>query len=85
MENGSGEMNNYYRIQFAFLPYEHWEYGNTALEAIATARHDLIESGNASGELGSGAARPAVYGEWDCSSKNFRNDGTHSHNYGMEF
>ena len=56
---------NYYRIKFANLPYDHWEYGNTAIQAIATARHDLIESGNATGELGNATARQAVYKEWN--------------------
>jgi hypothetical protein len=73
---------NYYRIKFSNMPYEHWEYGQTALDAIARARHDLIESGNESGELGSGLARIAVYGEWDCAPHHFHNDGTHSHQYG---
>lgn len=62
--NGTAQEEKYYRIKFANLPYEHWEYGSTALEAIAIARHDLIESGNESGELGSGAARLAAYKEW---------------------
>jgi hypothetical protein len=66
---------NYYRIKFANLPYDHWEYGNTAIQAIATARHDLIESGNATGELGNATARQAVYKEWNNYSWQYTNGG----------
>lgn len=63
---------NYYRIKFTGLPYDVWEYGQTAIEAIANARTDLDATGNAT-------ARPAVYGEWDCSPEHFTNGGEHSH------
>lgn len=67
---------NYYRIKFDSLPYEVYEYGQTALEAIATARKDVDGGGTA-------IARNAVYGEWKCSTMCYRNDGSHSHAYAL--
>jgi hypothetical protein len=73
--NGMATQENYYRIKFANLPYDHWEYGDTALQAIATARHDLIESGNEYGPLGNATARLAVYKEWDYGTDRYTNGG----------
>lgn len=73
--NGTATQENYYRIKFANLGYEHWEYGATALDAIATARHDLVESGNEYGPLGAATARPAVYKEWVSETWRYTNGG----------
>lgn len=70
----------YYRIKLSSEPYDRFEYGRTALEAIQTVKDELLGEGFMF--LGSASARPAVYGEWDCAPHHFHNDGTHSHDYG---
>ena len=62
---------NYYRIKFAYLPYDHWEYGDTAIQAIAAARDDLKECGR----LGNATARKAVYKEWNNYKWQYTNGG----------
>jgi hypothetical protein len=62
---------NYYRIKFAYLPYDHWEYGDTAIQAIAAARDDLKECGY----LGNATARQAVYKEWNNYTWQYTNGG----------
>ena len=62
---------NYYRIKFAYLPYDHWEYGDTAIQAIAAARDDLKECGR----LGNATARKAVYKEWNNYTWQYTNGG----------
>lgn len=59
---------NYYRIKFDSLPYEVYEYGDTALSAISTARADLNATGSAS-------ARNAVYKEWNNGTEHYTNGG----------
>lgn len=80
LTNGTAEAEQYYRIKFRHLPYDHFEYGKDALSAISTAREDFADCGN----VGNATARPAVYGEWDCAPHHFHNDGTHSHDYKLE-
>lgn len=63
---------NYYRIKFANLPYDTWEYGNTAKEAIQQARQNFEDYGK---YLGNATARQAVYKEWNYGTWRYRNDG----------
>ena len=70
-------MENYYRLTVAGIG-EYYEFGNTALDAIATVREDLAGTAAAYGAI---TARPAVYGEWECKPQHYRNDGSHSHDY----
>jgi hypothetical protein len=79
--NGTATPENYYRIKFANVPHDFFEYGETALSAIRTAGENYSSD---PWTLGNATARPAVYGEWDCGTHHFHNDGTHSHDYGME-
>lgn len=74
MTNGELE-ETYYRITFAGMPHDTYEYGKTALDAIATVRQNEPDA------LGAATARPAVYGEWECDTRHYRNDGSHSHDY----
>lgn len=69
--NGTATQENYYRIKFVHLPYDHFEYGATALDAIATARQDLGECGH----IGGATARPAVYKEWVSETWRYTNGG----------
>jgi hypothetical protein len=63
---------NYYRIKFAYLPYDTWEYGNTAKEAIQLARQNFEEYGK---YLGNATARQAVYKEWNNETWQYTNGG----------
>lgn len=60
---------------------ETFAYGDTAIEAIATARLEItswaIRTGQPIPTLGSASARKAVYGETDCGSNHFTIDGSH--------
>lgn len=72
----------YFRIQFQGLSYEVFEYGATALDAIATARQEVIDAGFDADTLrkfGNATARLAVYGEHRCGAESFTIDGTHTH------
>lgn len=62
---------NYYRIKFNGLPYEVYEYGTDAIEAVAIARNDLNEGQ----PLGNATARRAVYKEWNYGTERFTNGG----------
>jgi hypothetical protein len=78
LTNGTAEPQNYYRIKFAGLTYDLWEYGATALEAIATARTDTLNAGldtDTPLNLGNATARPAVYKEWDYGPEHYTNGG----------
>jgi hypothetical protein len=63
---------NYYRIKFAYLPYDTWEYGNTAKEAIQVARQNFADYGK---YLGNATARQAVYKEWNYGTEYWTNGG----------
>lgn len=77
--NGTATQERYFRVNF--LNYgETFAYGVDAPSAISNARADLGDEL----EFAGASARPAVYGEWDCGTHHFHNDGTHSHDYGME-
>ena len=80
--NGTATRENYYRVNF--LNYgETFAYGVDATSAILNARADLMDD-NRETQFGGASARPAVYGEWDCGTHHFHNDGSHSHDYGLE-
>ena len=69
--NTTATEEKYYRIKFRNLPYDHYEYGLTAFDAIATARQDFSSEGN----LGNATARPAVYKEWNYGTEHYTNGG----------
>lgn len=71
LTNGTARQENYYRIKFANLGYDVFEYGATALQAIARA---IMDQDNPA-ELGGATARPAVYKEWNNATWRYRNDG----------
>lgn len=77
LTNGTAEPQNYYRIKFNGLPYDVYEYGATALDAIATAKDELANAHTPlyRSDLGNATARPAVYKEWNNYSWRYRNDG----------
>lgn len=62
---------NYYRLHIANVG-EWYEWGNTAREAIATARQELTDSNTGHGAI---IARPAVYKEWIYSANAYTNGG----------
>lgn len=69
----------YYRIKFQALPYEVYEYGDTALDAIRHAKAQTYWAGCDTGtdlpHLGSVTARPAVYKEWNHGTEHYTNGG----------
>lgn len=76
--NGTAEPQNYYRIKFNGLPYDLFEYGTDAVDAINKARLDTIEAGldtDTPLTLGNATARPAVYKEWNHGTERFTNGG----------
>lgn len=76
--NGTATPENYYRIKFNGLPYDVYEYGLTALDAIATARAEQIDAGfdtETPLTLGNATARPAVYKEWNYGTERYTNGG----------
>ena len=76
--NGTANPENYYRIKFNGLPYDLFEYGATALDAIATARIETLDAGldtDTPLNLGNATARRAVYKEWVYGTEQFTNDG----------
>ena len=78
LTNGTARQENYYRIKFAGMPYDVYEYGATALEAIVTARAEQLEAGldtDTPLTLGNATARPAVYKEWNYGTERFTNGG----------
>lgn len=64
--------NNYYRLHVQGHG-EFYEYGQTALEAIALIREELRASDI---EHVSITARPAVYKEWNYPASAYTNGGT---------
>ena len=77
LTNGTANPENYYRIKFAGLPYEVYEYGQTALEAISTAKDELANARTPlyRKDLGNAIARPAVYKEWNNGTQHYTNGG----------
>lgn len=78
LTNGTAPQENYYRIKFAGMPYDVYEYGATALEAIATSRAEQLEAGldtDTPLTLGNATARPAVYKEWNYGTERYTNGG----------
>lgn len=76
--NGTADPQNYYRIKFNGLPYDLYEYGATALDAINTARTETLDAGldtDTPLNLGNATARPAVYKEWNYGTERFTNGG----------
>ena len=73
---------NYYRITFTNYG-ETFAYGDTALEAIDTARADLTEymtrTNLTAVQLDTATARRAVYSEWECTTASYTLDGSHTH------
>lgn len=70
--NGTAEPQNYYRLKFAGLPYDLYEYGATALDAINNAKQELD---GLFAYLGNATARPAVYKEWNYGTERYTNGG----------
>ena len=79
LTNGTATQENYYRIKFANLPYDIFEYGVNALDAIRHAKAETYSAGYDTetnlGSLGSVTARPAVYQEWDSETWRYTNGG----------
>lgn len=75
--NGTATPQNYYRIKFAGMPYDLYEYGATALDAIATAKDELANAHTplSRKDLGNATARPAVYKEWNYGPEHYTNGG----------
>lgn len=75
--NGTATPENYYRIKFNGLPYDLFEYGATALDAINTAKDALANAHTPlyRSDLGSALARPAVYKEWNHRPEQYTNGG----------
>ncbi len=68
---------NFYRVSINGLG-EFYEWADTALNAIALVRTDLVHTAHRNGEaltLGSAIARPAVYKEWDNLPEQYTNGG----------
>lgn len=68
------KQETYYRIKFANVAYEVYEYGETALQAIGDALDDLLDGGHPE-PLGAALARPAVYKEWNHGTWRYTNGG----------
>jgi len=62
---------NYYRLNVQGQG-EFYEYGQTALEAIALVREELEATNSEHGAI---TARPAVYKEWNYSTNAYTNGG----------
>lgn len=76
--NGTATQENYYRIKFQGLPYDVYEYGVTALDAVKVARIEAINAGidtDTPLNLGNATARPAVYKEWNYGTERYTNGG----------
>jgi hypothetical protein len=75
-------MNTMYAVTFkgrnGFRGVTQYVWGHDALDAIDVARDVMFEDGHATPYLAP-IARPAVYGEWECDSRHFTNDGGHVH------
>jgi hypothetical protein len=70
--NQEYQEDRYFRIQFSALPYDLYQYGATALEAIKNARQELD---GLFATLGNATARPAVYKEWSYGTYRYTNGG----------
>jgi hypothetical protein len=78
LTNGTATQENYYRIKFQGLPYDVFEYGVTALDAVKVARTEAINAGidtDTPLNLGNATARPAVYKEWNYGTEHYTNGG----------
>jgi hypothetical protein len=77
LTNGTATQENYYRIKFQGLPYDVFEYGITALEAIAMAKAELANAHTplSRKDLGNATVRPAVYKEWNYGTEHYTNGG----------
>lgn len=62
---------NYYRLNVQGQG-EYYEYGQTALEAIALVREELEATNTEHGAI---TARPAVYKEWNNDTRRYTNGG----------
>jgi len=68
---------NFYRVSVTGHG-EFFEWADTALNAIALVRTDLVHTAHRNGEtltMGSAIARPAVYKEWDNLPEQYTNGG----------
>jgi hypothetical protein len=74
LTNGTATPENYYRIKFANVAYDVFEYGETAKAAIWNALDDLLDAGHAE-PLGNATARQAVYKEWNYGTDRYTNGG----------
>lgn len=74
LTNGTASPENYYRIKFANVAYDVFEYGETAKAAIWNALDDLLDGGHAE-PLGNATARQAVYKEWNYGTDRYTNGG----------
>lgn len=77
LTNGTATPENYYRIKFANVPHEVYEYGTDALEAIKAAQDELANAYTPlkRSDLGNATARPAVYKEWNYGTERYTNGG----------
>jgi hypothetical protein len=78
MTNGTAPQENYYRIKFQGLPYDVYEYGTDALDAIRHAKAETYYAGydtETNLNLGGATVRPAVYKEWDYGTERYTNGG----------
>ena len=69
---------SYYRIKFQGLPYDLYEYGVTALDAVKVARAETLNAGldtDTPLTLGNATVRPAVYKEWNYGTERYTNGG----------
>lgn len=65
----------YYRVKFANVSHDVYEWAPSARVAIMDALDNLLDDGHPE-PLGNAAARPAVYKEWNHSAWRYKNDGT---------
>ena len=70
----------FYAVQFRNVTSPVYLWAENASVAMLDAIDEVLDSGH-NNDTGGALVRPAVYGEWDCASHHFHNDGTHSHDY----
>jgi hypothetical protein len=68
----------YYRVKFANVSYEVYQWATSAKAAAWDALDELLDSGYPE-PLGAAAIRPAVYKEWNNSTWRYQNGGNFIH------
>lgn len=64
----------YYRVKFANVPHEVYEWAPNATVAILDALDNLLDDGHPE-PLGNAAVRPAAYKEWNHGTEHYTNGG----------